>query len=269
MTFDAIEISQQSAQPIEIYDFGLADDQYTYTSAEDVVEVGGVDYLPIAIERGKVILGTEFKQEILTITMPSDVEPADRYISIVPGQQGTVTIRRFHSTDGDEELSLVFKGVIRSVSYIEDGSKAQLGVVPLSYGLGKEVPRMTYQSLCNHVLYDDECKVSQSSYDFTGTVSAVSGSVLTVPGLNGYSDGYWTGGFVQYLTTDWRLVLDHSGNDVTLLLPFPSNVDNKEVTVFAGCDHTPSVCNSKFGNLINYLGFYWLPTKNIFESGID
>lgn len=270
MTFDAKEISRAEGQPIELYDFALANEQFNYTSAEDEVIVGSITYVPVEIERSSILVGAEQRQDVLTIRMPSGTEPAGRYVAIVPGQVGTLTIRRQHSTDGGTpETIVIFKGVIRSVAFTDDGYNAELAVVPLTSGLGREVPRFTFQGLCNHVLYDSQCKVLQSSYQVTLTVTVVDEATLTIPGLNAQADGYYTAGFVQFGTTDFRLILKHVGNDVDLLLPFPSDVLNESVDVFAGCDHTIAVCKSKFNNVVNYGGFAFVPLKNIFNTGID
>ena len=64
--------------------------------------------------------------------------------------------------------------------------------------------------------------------------------------------------------------------DLLLLLPFPFTIVGQTVEVYAGCDHTAEPCATKFfttedpqGNLRNYGGFLFVPTKNPFESGLD
>jgi hypothetical protein len=36
----------------------------------------------------------------------------------------------------------------------------------------------------------------------------------------------------------------------------------------AGCDHSVSTCAARFGNLANYGGFPFIPTKNPFSTGV-
>jgi hypothetical protein len=67
---------------------------------------------------------------------------------------------------------------------------------------------------------------------------------------------------------DRRLILSSSGDVLTLLLPFTSSPLGSTVIVFAGCDHTIATCKSKFNNVVNYGGFAFVPTKNIFQTGI-
>jgi len=273
MTYDAQEISLADGQPVEFYEFTLGPNQYNYTSAEDDIVIGAITYTAIAISRSNIALGSESAQEVLTITMPSNLAPADEYISVVPGQICNLDIHRYHRTDAGLELITIFKGLLRSVAYTDNGYNADISLVPVNNGFNREVPRYTYQSLCNNILYDNKCSVSQSSYQYTEQVTDVTGATITVAGLAGhgtYTDGYFTGGFVQLGTTDWRLIIDHNGTTgiLTLLLPFQNSPLGSNVDVFAGCDHTMPVCVSKFSNGANFFGFSFIPTRNIFRSGI-
>jgi len=72
------------------------------------------------------------------------------------------------------------------------------------------------------------------------------------------------------------LIVAQSGDDLQLLLPFPQSAVGREVILFAGCDHTPEVCDDKFdtpedtdSNLINFGGFAFVPTRNPFQTGLQ
>lgn len=74
---------------------------------------------------------------------------------------------------------------------------------------------------------------------------------------------------------DHRLILSQSGDDVTLLLPFPETIVGSTVVLLAGCDHSITTCDTKFNtpedtlsNVINYGGFAFVPNKNPFETGL-
>jgi hypothetical protein len=56
-------------------------------------------------------------------------------------------------------------------------------------------------------------------------------------------------------------------------MPFTVDMESENVIVYAGCDHSHATCISKFGtsgseNGDNYRGCSFVPTKNIFETGI-
>lgn len=269
MTYEAKEESQADGQPVEFYEFLIGTDRYTVTSGEDEQTVGAFVYRPIPISRGRISSGPPSSQSPLVVQMPSTESPADLYRALIPGQTCTLTIRRLHRTDGINEVVIIYKGVVKSVVYKEGGQLADLSIVPLTGGLSRSVPRITYQGLCNHVLYDGGCKVVEAGFTFSATATAQVGNVLTVPGVTAEVDGYYNGGFVQLGSTDIRLVLDHVGDDLTLLVPFPASVVGQSVSVVAGCDHTLATCKTKFNNVVNYGGFGFVPLRNIFESGID
>lgn len=270
MTFDAFEISAADGQPVELYEFGLGNETFRFTSTEDVIVDGSLSYSPIEISRSQILLGSEQRKDVVTATMPAGTAPASRYAAIVPGQKLTLTIKRLHRTDGGSPQAVtIFKGEVRAVAYTRSNFEAQLSVVPLSQGLSREAPRFTYQGLCNHILYDSRCTVSQSGFQFDGPVAAVSGAVITVTGANGKVDGFYDGGFAQLGTSDFRLILSHVGNDLTLLLAFPSDITGSTISIFAGCDHTIATCKTKFDNVANYGGFAFVPLKNPFETRIN
>lgn len=270
MTFNAQEISREGAQPIEFYRFVLGSAEHAYTTAEDAITIGATTYVPTSISRDRLLLGAEQRQDVITVTMPTVKQPATQFISVVPGQPVILTILRQHSTDGaTPEVATIFKGKVRAVAFSQDGHEAKLSVMSLSNNMGVEFPRFTYQNLCNHFLYDSRCQVAQASFETIGTVSVENGSVLTVPGLSAKVDGFFTSGFIQSNTPDFRLVLSHTGDNITILLPFQTPVLNSTVSVFAGCDHTIATCKTKFNIVVNYGGFAFVPKKNPFQTGLD
>jgi len=112
------------------------------------------------------------------------------------------------------------------------------------------------------MIYDTNCGVDESLYEVTGPVSAISSSTYTVTGLNAYSANYFGGGFAIY-DTDMRLVTFHSGNDITLQLPFDSRVSvGTTISVYPGCTGNPSICLNRFNNISNYLGMPYVPNSN-------
>jgi uncharacterized phage protein (TIGR02218 family) len=163
----------------------------------------------------------------------------------------------------------MYKGVVRAVAFTKDMSKSALSVVPVSEAFNKEIPDRTFQATCNNVLFDANCKISSGSWKHTDVVTLVDGNEITVSGLlSAKGDGWATGGFVAHGTSDYRLILVQSGDICTLSLPFYADVAGETVDVFAGCARNISVCNSKFSNAINFGGCPYVPTKNIFVTGV-
>lgn len=280
MTFAAFETSRETGRPVELYRFVQGGSTFEYTSAEDQLIVGSLTYDPETIARGKINQSPSDRKAVLELTVPSSNLFATRFKASTPAARAQVTISRIQRGDfPTPEVVTIFEGYVAAVSFEEDGQVAKIACTPVTAAQSRPVPRFSYQGLCNHVLFDTACKVSSadSRWRFNGTVSAVTGSVITVTGASGFGANWWVGGFMEINGgDDSRLILSQSGDDLQLLLPFPASLVGATVLVFAGCDHTMTVCDVKFNtpedtqsNIINYGGFGFVPTKNPFETGID
>lgn len=271
MTFTANEGSIESGAPIELYEFNIGSESFQLTSAEDELVVESVTYDPVEVRRSSINLGPDERNDVLEVTLPSTHAFARKYIDIVPGQAATLTIKRFHRFDTDVETAVIFKGQVRSVAFSLDGRTARIAVLPITAALGRSVPRFTYQGLCNHILYDPRCKVTPGLFRHQDDVTAVStdGTILTVQGLGAMGDDWSTAGYVTLNGIDHRLILDQTGDDITIRFPFGFDVLNQTVDVFAGCDHSGNTCKTKFNNVVNYGGHAFVPLRNIFATGIS
>lgn len=281
MTFDAFEKSVESSQPIEVYRFVLGAQTFEYTPSEDTVTVDSLDYEPTAIKRGKILQSPEDRDSVVEFTVSGDNTFARNYIGIVPAAGAQVTVRRVQRPDypGPEVVTL-YEGFVTSVRFSEDGHIAKIATQSIEAAKSRPIPRFTYQGLCNNVLYDAGCKVDDTDSTWrlsSATVLAVTDNTIVVQGADGESDGYWTGGFVEADGgNDARLILTHTGTSLGLLLPFPEDLTGDVVTVLAGCDHTIPTCHTKFNtpedvtsNVINYAGFHFVPTRDIFRTGVQ
>lgn len=274
MAFDTYEEGQESSAPIELYTFTIGATISRWTSAEDNVTEAADVFTAIPIKRSVLKGGgPDTRKDHLVITVPGDNSVATQYINSIPGVEATVTIERIQRSDGPAfQVVTIFTGKIESVAFKKRGREAQLRVVPLVQAQSKPVPNHTYQSLCNHHLYDDLCQVDDTDPSYrltTAPVTAVSGNTITVTGADANGDGYYTKGWVESAgAAERRLILDQTGTVLTLLLPFGTSPLSTNVTVFAGCDQSVATCKSKFDNVINFGGFAWIPSKNVFETGI-
>lgn len=272
MSYAARENSEQSGSPVEIYDFTLGQETFRYTTGEEPVVFATNTYAPLAgLERSAISVSQEQQSDVITIRMPATNNLVRRYINVVPGQVAVLTIRRYHRTDATEQLVTIFKGRVRSVAFSLMGLQAEISVQPITSGLSRTIPRFVFSGSCNHVLYDTNCKVNSNAHRHIEEIASIAGAVYTITGLGAaYPNNWATGGFMAGPnSTDFRLIIQHTGDDVRLLLPFPPDVAaGAEVQIFAGCDHSIDTCSSKFSNVLNYGGFNWVPRENVFVSGV-
>lgn len=271
MTYAAFEETIEAGQPVEVYRFTAGTTSYFYTSAEDDVTVNLLDYVAIAIERGATSIGPAERETQFKISMPADDSFADAWKAGVPGVRVLVEVDRYQRNDGALETIRIFEGYVETVTFVKNLTVAEVNCRPSIGARQRVIPREGQHRPCNRVLYDGQCQVSNVDPSFRAaslTPSSQVGRVLTVPGLSGtYSDGWFAGGMVEVLGgTDYRLIIEHTGNDLTLLLPFTALPTT--VNVLAGCDHSIETCKSKFDNVINFGGFAFVPLSNPFERGL-
>lgn len=265
MAFETYEESAQQGSKIELLTLSLGSTIWRmHNSVELSISSGGDTFYRTQVSRGSIETG----QEYLELSMPGSHEFPLKFSTIAPGQVATLTVQEYHRAD-PADVRVIYKGVVRSVAFRQNTAMSSLSLVPINEAFDKEIPERTFQAACNNVLFDPDCKVSAGSFSYIGPVSAINGNVVTITGLLAAKGNGWsTGGYVSFGTLDYRLILSQSNDDLTLVLPFFEDVLSQNVTVYAGCDHTIATCNSKFSNVLNFGGHPYVPTKNIFATGI-
>lgn len=265
MTFGAYEESVQDGSRIELYTLAMGSTIYRmHNSVEPTIVVAGDTFFLTQISRGAIATG----QESLDISLPGSHEFSLQFTTIAPGQAASLTVQAYHRAF-PSDVRVIYKGVVRAVAFTSDMAHSKIALVPINEAFDKEIPERTFQAACNNVLFDLDCKITAGLWNHVGTVSAIVDNVVTISGLAAAKGTGWsTGGYVSYGVLDYRLVLTQSGDDLTLVLPFHESVLSQSVTVYAGCDHSAGVCDSKFSNIINFGGHPYVPTKNIFLTGI-
>lgn len=275
MSFDSIETSIEGGQPVEVYEITAGAQSFFYTSDEADQTVGVQIYTAIpGLQRGNQEEGPDKREHDFQIELPTSNALAQLFTGVLPGFRVRLQVRKFHRSDTPTpEVVQIFDGFVQSASFKRKTKKTILSARVSLASIGKQIPRRTFQASCNHVLYDPlTCQVDDTDIAFRASVLSVAsqvGNVLTVSsGLSGtYTDGFMNGGFLEIVGgSDFRLILDHVGNVLELLLAF--SVAPSVVNVFAGCAHTIAVCKSKFNNVDRYGGFAFVPTKNIFQTGL-
>ena len=275
MTFDANETSTESGQPVELYTIQVGTSFYYYASGIDDFTLGFQTYTAIGgLKRTKTTDGPAKRADEFKLDLPTSSDVAQFFTGSLPGVRVRLTVLRCHRGDTPTPESVtIFDGFVHSAGFVQNGKVCTLVAKPELASLGKQVPRRTYQGACNHVLYDvDTCGVDDTDPAYRAAALSVDsqvGNVLTVAaGLSGlYPDGWMNGGFAELIGgTDFRLIRTHVGDVLTLQNPFSTTPT--AINAFAGCAHTVGICKSKFDNVINYGGFPFVPTKNIFETGL-
>lgn len=274
MSYQSLETSQQSGAPLELFEFLIGGQFFRYTSAEREVTYDGKTWSPESISRGSTQFSQERDATLLKLRLPTSNEIAQKYTDIVPTNRLELTIYRLHTTDTPTpEIVTFWKGFVHNVRFLN--KVTEFDCEPIQNLFSQEIPRQTYQNLCNHVLFDANCQVVKATFSDSVTVSSISSDGVTLV-LNSLSTArpsdttFYLGGYVERANGDKRLILDYifASDTVRILLPFQGLAVSETVTARAGCKHSVLVCKTKFNNVVNYGGFPWIPRRNPFTSGL-
>lgn len=289
MSYSGQEESVEVGQPVELYRFANLEDRFFYTSGQQQFTYLGETYLPRPISRTEDRIESLQTAREIVVKLPATDPFVARYIPTVPAQQDTVKIFRFHTTDGGTpEVVQIFAGNVSNVA-ISKNNEAAINCRSRASLLARQIPRQTCRALCNHVLYDARCKVNNTSFQVTGTVSALSSDGLSITvgtstsafpatGLQlsaqlTAAPTFLLGGEIARAGLERRMIraTTNPGSNVTVIsidLPFAKLAVGTSVTLLAGCDHQITTCATKFANENNYGGFPWIPKKNVFQVGV-
>lgn len=261
-------------RPVELHTIALGATTWQLNNSVDTIVLDGVGtFTPQpGLSRGDITDG----EEPLDVRLPASHAYPQYYRNIPPGLTTTWTIQWLDRDDNPDSLRVIYKGMAKSVSVSKDGKEAGVHLESIIASFDKELPDETFSPQCQNFLYDTHCGVDRNNAAnfFEAVVSAVAGNVLTIPGLSGMGTLWAVPGYVTHTgTDDHRQILAQSGNDITLILSFDADMTGQTAKVFAGCDHTHPTCISKFGasgsdSGRNYRGCPFVPTKNIFMTGI-
>lgn len=270
MTFDTDESSLESSEPIELYAFTLGLDSYGFTPSQIDKTIDSLTYISTGVRRDSIILGQSVRKRVLRIRVPQSNIFANLYAGIPPGLKASVSIYRMQSQDVSEQLVELFTGSVQSVEFPGDGF-ANIACLSIEGVVARSLMRVSHMGMCNHIIYGEGCNVDPSSHTLANReITAIDGNTITVDGVNA-STFIFTGGFVRpsSSTVDPRVVLQQSGDDLRLMLPFRDLVVGSRVDVLRGCNHIiDEDCAVIFDNVIQNLSFSFVPNQNPWRKGL-
>lgn len=266
-TLDSYDDSQQESVPVEGYKFIGSFQTYRYTSAERAQVINGETYEPVPVTRSRVKAGTHEDDSLtLDLQLPFNVDVVMDYAYAQTPPKLTLEVYRQQVGDADA-WALYWKGIVRGFN-VED-RKATIKVPSIfSLAMQGEIPNVYYQVPCNHVLYDDRCKVSRALHTTTAFVSDVGSLIfntLTAPAADYVLRA---GEAVIVRNGERRLILENIGDTITIGYPFVDLREGDEMQFSKGCDHSIEECIAKFANVINHGGFKYIPADNPFDGSV-
>ena len=276
MTYAAQETSLESGQPIELYEFFAGGNFFRFTNGETTQTRLGSDFLPAAIGRGNIKRsGPKFEAEVeIQGSLNDDTIRGFllQWAQISPEGLATIKIYEKHLTDLTEEYRVIFSGDLQSVRY--DELQARILCKTIGDILTREGPKDTWGGPCENQFGDDYCQVVLANFqkDLNLTTLAPDGITLTFNTLgDGQINGDYIGGYVKLVSKpfDFRFVVDHVGDVVTLQQPFFAINQGDLCQIVEGCHHTIDDCNDRFANILEYGGTPYTPRDNPFTTDLN
>lgn len=262
MSYATRETSRYSGTPFELYLFESGAEAWRYTSGDVSRSFNGNTYTPESITRTEIDQNQELNSGSIKVEIPSTNEVAGRFISYIPDSPMSLVIYRGHDGEAESEIVTNFTGRVSMATFNEI---CELTVVPEQDVLKRRIPGPKYQAQCNRILYDSGCGVDKTNYKVTGTVTDVSGNVVTSAIFGAKADGWFKAGYIES-GTKRRMILAHTGTQITLIAPMFGLSVGDSITAYAGCMRTRTDCISKFNNFGRFFGFDKIPTKNPFDG---
>jgi uncharacterized phage protein (TIGR02218 family) len=277
MTYSAQEISTSDGRPVELYRFNTGGGlQFAYTNAEvAVIDDALIEYVPGSLRRGQPTQSTEKTATQMTVTLPYQDDNVGTFAQLTiddpPEGKTTLTIQRVHLTDSGNEFVVFWTGAVLSSAFNGDG-EVELLCRGIKNIFQREGPRMSYGGTCQHILYDVGCGLAEVAFTDAGVIVtdiASDGVTLTLSGLSATS--YLNGKIEKDGGADNRLIVGHSGNQVTIQYPFRSDFAVGDiVSLTQGCDHIiTGDCLNQFANTDNFGGAPYTPGLNPWAEGLD
>jgi hypothetical protein len=242
------------------------DDAWAYADAPEDVEYGGLIFRACYISGEKIEEGsTRIKSRTKVRTNWSN--PYVWQYTIQP-PSSKVHYRRYRGQGGD--IKLIYVGEVLQVEFKQTNRQgnryAEITIEPPRADLKEFGLVSRYSRQCTVELYSSLCGANPALYATTGTLDSYTNNVLTSTTFGTQADSYWNGG--QIIIGDYRAkIVDHSGNDITIL-PYLYDINaGDSFTIYPGCDHLSGTCNTKFSNLANFKGQPNIPIMSPFGDG--
>lgn len=121
---------------------------------------------------------------------------------------------------------------------------------------------------CRANLGDSRCNAPIASFDWTGTVSSVSGKTITT-NIASFNDALMQNGRVSIASKGFAAdIASTSGSVITLYdTVFDTDLVGESIYVLAGCDKTLETCRNVYNNVVNFVGEPHTPTADDWRAG--
>lgn len=268
MTYSVYDQSARLGSPVELFEFTDGSQTWRYTAYDQDYTWNGQTWTAIAIGRGSIQQSGKLDQAGIEIRLPRTNAFAQSLMTGLSESVTSITVRRGHADDPDQEFIVSWKG--RVVGVVAEGAEIIISCESILTSMRRQGLRRRWQKQCPHALYGRGCNLTQANYaQGPFPVASISGAEATVTGASLQPDGWYTGGILEAGGTV-RFIMAHVGDVLTLSRPSSAlanlvaqaGAGSVSATLYPGCDRTLATCDAKFNNKLNFGGWPYIPTKN-------
>ena len=270
MSYTEKETSIRSGEPVEYVRFTLGNEIYRYTTSPIEETLFSEKYEPVQIKRSAPSLSPEIEQNKITFTMPRNVLLPAFFLRAAPRQTVFCVIYRKHRGEADNQAISYWQGGVEGISY--KGEEAEVLCHGLERILKRKGLRYRYSPRCRFFFCDGRCPVPATAVTTEAVITAANLAQVSAPEFAEMPNGYFQFGELITPELESRFIVDHVGDTLTLIAPFPETPLGKITKALAGCDYTPEMCENKYGewtdNGRDCGCFDTVPVQNVFEKGL-
>lgn len=275
MSYTSVDQSVEDANPLLLFQFVQGSTTYRYALASEAVtlSIEGHTWSPAVMVPSEFGHSNDVGRNTLTVEIASNDALASTFTAGPPDIVTTLTVFRMF-TNPETDLTMYWKGRVGSHGY--GPGKVILNCDPIWTQLQRPGLRALHTKMCRHVLYGRGCNLSSASFQSSYTIRTIAGNVVTLPAATA-ADGYWDGGMLTAPDGTTRMIMKHTGGKLYLIRKIQSLIDaitadpvnGALVYLYRGCDHTFSMCKSRFNNAGNYGGDPFFAQKNPFTTQVS
>lgn len=269
MTYPVFEISVDNGKPVYLFEISYSGQAWYYTSSDTPLTNNGKTYLPVPISASTIPGAMDATRANMTVTLARDLPVAEIFRVQPPSEVVSLVVFAEHANDPDNQFMALWRGRITNCEWQGSSIVLTSDSVFTSFlrnGLG---PRFSRQ--CTTTIYSDKCGVLRDNFKTSGPATTVMPGYLLVPASQARGDNYFAGGIVTWSNnttgnTERRLILSSTASDGKIVISSspPGLAAGQAVSLYPGCDHVITTCDSKFNNVVNYRGTPYIPAKSPF-----
>lgn len=238
---------------IELYILQLRDGVMRIAACDENILFNNQEFTAVPFQRGEIETSMDNLTDSCEVTLGDCSYKMLRYVLDgfdFRGCQAMVIRIQYPESLKDPTLyQPIFAGYIDEPSYSEGEFTCKIkSILPEI-----ECPNRNFRLACNSAFGDAECGMSLA--EETMEVQSTASNNITLD--KSHADNYWKDGVIS-VGGESRIIVQSSGNTVTVNVNFVQDITGHSATLRRGCNKTVESCRA-YGNMRHYSGFPAVP----------